>query len=115
MTTNFTSWPGGELSKQLQRPELEQVRAAGYPWKDARDLVETFERKVADFAGARYGVAVDCCSHGLFLCLKYLQAQLDTADVEVTIERIALANQKTTMTSLDQFKVNRRIDFAMKS
>lgn len=47
--------------------------------------------------------------------LKYLQAQLDTADVEVTIERVALANQKTTMTSLDQFKVNRRIDFAMKS
>jgi hypothetical protein len=47
--------------------------------------------------------------------LKYLRAQLDTADIEVTFERIALPNQKTSMTTLDQFKVNRRIDFAMKS
>ncbi len=75
MTTNFTSWPGGLLPRHLQRPELEQVREAGYQWTDARDIVEIFEKKVADFAGARYGVAVDCCSHGLFLCLKYLNAQ----------------------------------------
>lgn len=47
--------------------------------------------------------------------LKYLRAQLDAGDVTVTIERSALANQKVTMTSLDQFKVNRRIDFGMKS
>lgn len=47
--------------------------------------------------------------------LKYLTAQLDAGDVTVTIERLALANQKTTLTSLDQFKVNRRIDFGMKS
>jgi|GEM_PF-6656762 len=47
--------------------------------------------------------------------LKYLKAQLDAGDVTVTIERLALANQKITMTSLDQFKVNRRIDFGMKS
>jgi dTDP-4-amino-4,6-dideoxygalactose transaminase len=30
-----------------------------------------FEDKVAKFAGAKYGVAVDCCSHGLFLSLKF--------------------------------------------
>jgi hypothetical protein len=47
--------------------------------------------------------------------LKYLKAQLDAGDVTVTIERLALANQKITMTSVDQFKVNRRIDFGMKS
>jgi dTDP-4-amino-4,6-dideoxygalactose transaminase len=33
-----------------------------------------FEQKVAKFAGAKFGVAVDCCSHGLFLSLKYLNA-----------------------------------------
>jgi hypothetical protein len=47
--------------------------------------------------------------------LKYLKAQLDAGDVTVTIERLALANQKITMKSVDQFKVNRRIDFGMKS
>lgn len=57
----------------------------------------------------------DLTSKRVKKALKYLQAQLDTADIEVTIERIALSNQKTTMTTLDQFKVNRRIDFAMKS
>lgn len=75
MTTNFTSWPGGLLPKHIQRPELEQVRAAGYNWNDAREIVEIFEQKVANFAGSKYGIAVDCCSHGLFLSLKYLQAQ----------------------------------------
>lgn len=64
----------------------------------------SLQKAMADLTAARVKKA-----------LKYLQAQLDTADVVVTIERVALANQKTTMTSLDQFKVNRRIDFAMKS
>lgn len=47
--------------------------------------------------------------------LKYLKAQLDAGNVTVSIERLALANQKIAMTSVDQFKVNRRIDFGMKS
>ena len=74
-TENFNSWPAGFIPPDKQRPELDQVRAAGYAWSDPRDVVDIFERKVAEFAGARYGVAVDCCSHGVFLCLKYLQAQ----------------------------------------
>jgi dTDP-4-amino-4,6-dideoxygalactose transaminase len=73
-TENFNSWPAGFVPPDKQRPELDQVRDAGYEWSDARDIIDTFEQKVADFAGSKYGVAVDCCSHGLFLCLKYLQA-----------------------------------------
>jgi dTDP-4-amino-4,6-dideoxygalactose transaminase len=71
---NFNSWPNGQIPEHKQRPELEQVRKLGYVWKDARDVVDLFEQKVAAFAGAKYGVAVDCCSHGVFMCLKYLQA-----------------------------------------
>jgi dTDP-4-amino-4,6-dideoxygalactose transaminase len=71
----FNSWPTGFVPPEKSRPELDQVRAAGYAWTDPRDVIELFENKVAHFAGARYGVAVDCCSHGIFLCLKYLQAQ----------------------------------------
>jgi dTDP-4-amino-4,6-dideoxygalactose transaminase len=72
--TKFDSWPSGKLPKEFQRPELDQVREAGYDWLDARDVVDIFERKVAEFAGAKYGIAVDCCTHGVFLSLKYLQA-----------------------------------------
>ena len=70
----FNSWPAGFVPPEKSRPELDQVRAAGYAWSDPRDVVEIFENKVAHFAGSRYAVAVDCCSHGVFLCLKYLQA-----------------------------------------
>jgi len=72
--TKFSSWPNGQLPKEFQRPELEQVKKQGYNWTDARDIVDIFEKKVAEFAGSKYGVAVDCCSHGMFLSLKYLNA-----------------------------------------
>ena len=32
-----------------------------------------FEKQIADFYGAPYGVAVDCCTHGMELCLKLKQ------------------------------------------
>lgn len=37
-------------------------------------IVEEFENKVAEFFGATYGVAVDCCTHGLELCLRHTNA-----------------------------------------
>lgn len=33
--------------------------------------VTLFEDKIAEFYGAPYAVAVDCCTHGLELCLRY--------------------------------------------
>jgi dTDP-4-amino-4,6-dideoxygalactose transaminase len=38
------------------------------------DSVKQFENVVADFFGAPHGVAVDCCTHGLELCLRYTNA-----------------------------------------
>jgi dTDP-4-amino-4,6-dideoxygalactose transaminase len=69
-----TTWPLGQLPSELCRPELDQLKNHGYQFSDPWEVVEIFERKVAEFAGAKYAVAVDCCSHGLFLCLKYLKA-----------------------------------------
>lgn len=40
---------------------------------NAYGVVAEFERRVAEFAGARFGVAVDCCSNAIFLCLQYAQ------------------------------------------
>lgn len=33
--------------------------------------IKTFENSIAKFFGAPYGVAVDCCTHGIELCLRY--------------------------------------------
>lgn len=74
MTEKFNSWPSGKLPIEFQRPELELIRRLGYKWTDPRDVVDIFECKVAEFAGSRYAVAVDCCTNGLFLCLNYLKA-----------------------------------------
>lgn len=38
------------------------------------ESINKFERKIADFFGAPYAVAVDCCTHGLELCLRLNKA-----------------------------------------
>ena len=35
------------------------------------NVVEDFEKSVASFFGAPYGIAVDSCTHGVELCLRY--------------------------------------------
>jgi hypothetical protein len=70
----YNSWPLGKVPKELQRPELDELKNMGYEFSDPRDVVDIFEEKVAKFAGSKYAVSVDCCSHGLFLSLKYLES-----------------------------------------
>lgn len=67
----YCPWPLGALPKEFQRPEPEKLRELGYQWDDPRDIVDIFERKVADYWGAKYAVSVDCCSHAIFLSLMY--------------------------------------------
>lgn len=43
--------------------------------RNAFGVVDEFEHRVAEFAGAKYGVAVDCCTNAIFLCLKLMQAR----------------------------------------
>ena len=71
---NYNTWPVGKLPKKAQRPELDDVRRAGYEWRDPRDVVDIFEKKIAAYAGSEYAITVDSCSSGLFLALKYLEA-----------------------------------------
>ena len=35
------------------------------------ETVKIFENKIAEFFGSPYAVAVDCCTHGIELCLRY--------------------------------------------
>lgn len=39
------------------------------------NIVKKFEDAVAEFYGAPYAVATDCCTHALELCLRYVQPQ----------------------------------------
>ena len=35
------------------------------------EIVKEFEEKIAEFFGSPYAVAVDCCTHGIELCLRH--------------------------------------------
>jgi len=39
------------------------------------EIVRRFEERIAEYAGARYGVAVESCTAALFLCCKYLEVE----------------------------------------
>lgn len=39
-------------------------------------IVEEFEKKIAEFFGSPYAVAVDCCTHGLEVCLRYTKEKV---------------------------------------
>lgn len=83
--THYNPWPIGQVPKHLQRPELDHLKEMGYEFGDPRDVVTMFEQKVAKFAGSKFAVTVDCCSHGLFLSLKYLQAMNELSNGELII------------------------------
>lgn len=35
------------------------------------NIVKDFEKKIAEFFGAKYAIAVDSCTHGIELCIRY--------------------------------------------
>jgi dTDP-4-amino-4,6-dideoxygalactose transaminase len=72
MGNHYNSWPLGKLPKEFQRPEPAKIKEMGYDWDDPRDIIDIFEKKIAKFAHSNYAVSCDCCTHGIFLALKYL-------------------------------------------
>lgn len=59
MTTTFFS----------NRSDIELLNKYGLSFKETWEVVDYFEKQVADFFGAPYAVAVDCCTHALELSL----------------------------------------------
>ena len=39
------------------------------------EIVKEFENKIAEFFGAPYAIAVDCCTHGVELCLRHFNVK----------------------------------------
>lgn len=52
---------------------------------NAFGIVSQFEERVAAYAGAKYAVAVDCCTNALFLSLQYVQARTIYSGGEITL------------------------------
>ena len=57
------------------------LKKQGFDIKNPWDVVKAFEQKVADYAGSKYAVAIDNCTNGLFLCLKYLKCEGQTIEI----------------------------------
>lgn len=69
----YNPFPLGQVPVHLQRPELHLLKALGkYTWDDDREVIDIFEKKVAEFWGAKYAVSTDCCTHALEISLMYL-------------------------------------------
>jgi dTDP-4-amino-4,6-dideoxygalactose transaminase len=56
-------------------------------------VVKVFEDAIADFFGAKYGVAVDCCTHALELCLRYTKPKLISTPIRTYISVPLLAKK----------------------
>ena len=57
------------------------------------EKVAIFEKEVAKFFGAPYAVAVDCCTHGVELCLRYTEAKKVTVPVRTYLSIPMLADK----------------------
>jgi len=55
--------------------------------------VKILENKVAEFFGAKYAVAVDCCTHGVELCIRYKKVKTIQVPKHTYISIPFLANK----------------------
>ena len=55
--------------------------------------IKEFENKIAEFYGAPYAVAVDCCTHGVELCLRYQNLSYINCPTRTYISIPFLANK----------------------
>ena len=64
----YNSWPNGKLPMIFRRTELDTVMQK-YGITKPFEVVDLFEKAIAEFCGSEYAVAVDNCTDALFLCL----------------------------------------------
>lgn len=67
----------------MQRPEFQQLTDAGRAVQQPWQVVDQFEKKIAEFFGAPYAVAVDCCTHALELGFRLRNRPVDVVQVPV--------------------------------
>ena len=55
--------------------------------------VKEFEKKIAEWFGSKYAVAVDCCTHGIELCLRLYNISVITVPKRTYLSVPMLANK----------------------
>jgi len=66
----------------LREYALEKLKSDGLI-EDAWGAVDLFERTVAEYTGSKYAVSVDNCTDAIFLCLKYLRCDQESATITI--------------------------------
>ena len=56
----------------IYRDDISRLAMYGLTFEKTWQVTDHFERTVADFFGAPYAVATDCCTHALELCLRLI-------------------------------------------
>lgn len=51
----------------LRRPDIDNLKKYGLEFQETWEVVDHFEKLVADFFGSPYAVATDCCTHAIEL------------------------------------------------
>lgn len=67
----------------LSRVEFSLIEQAGYEFNQTWQVVDLFEKKLAEFFGAPYAVVTDCCTHAIELCFRIIDQPKQTVDVPV--------------------------------
>lgn len=106
----------------MQRMELVDLKTAGYSFVETWQVVDMFEKKIADFFGAPYAVAVDSCTHAVELSFRLRNQPKDCVTVPVcTYMSIPMMLEKInqpwqfchhTWTRLYQFHSHKIVDAA---
>lgn len=60
------------MPSNLQRQDIQYLKSYGLSFEQPWMVVDYFEKIIANYFGSKYAVAVDCCTHGIELCLRLL-------------------------------------------
>lgn len=58
----------------LWRPEVGLLKEVGYTFDDPSQIIDLFEKKIAQWTGAPFAIATDCATHAIELCLRAIDA-----------------------------------------
>lgn len=103
----YNPWPIGKLPKELQRPELDKLKELGYKFDDPRNVIDIFEKKVAEFSGSKFAVAVDCCTHAMELALRF---QLYNHEIELS-DTLIIPEQTYVSAAIMPMQLGFDVDF----
>lgn len=74
-----------KLQAILEYNEIDLLKELGYSWTNLYEIIFKFEEALAQYTGASYAVATDCCTHAMELCLRYLKEKDLLADDYISI------------------------------